>query len=567
MKLQLVRCVAALACAASAVQAQIVTTRVSITPGGVQPNGYCIDAVISADGRVAAFTSRANNLDAADTNSVDDVYVADLASGALELVSVNASGQAGDDRSGKASLSRDGRYVVFHSFADNLGAGALASSSLYLRDRLLGVTELLSVGLGGSPTEGSMGVISADAGFVVFASSAADLVASDTNGLADIFLIDRSAGTTERVNLGAGGAELLGGSSARPTLSPDGRFIVFESWAENVLPGGVAGYPHLFLIDRQSGATERLNVSSTGVVGLGSFGPATATVSADGRFVAFTSTAATLVAGDANSQGDVFLRDRLLGQTTLETNTHQGWINRALPMGCALSQDGRTLGFSTTYVTGVPNPPRHVWLKNLSTGFVTCASVNGLNQQGNRQSFDVALSEDGTRVVFRSDATNLVPNDTNSLRDVFLHELPTVPLPTSFCTAKTNSLGCTPTITWSGLPSASAGSGFIIGAQQVLPHMSGALRYSSQGNAQPWQGGLICTAAGNPGRTWPQTASASGAPPCTGEYAFDFNQFIASGVNPILIAGQRVFVQYYMRDPASTYGWGLSNGLDFTILP
>ncbi len=565
MKLQLVRCAAALACAASAVQAQVVTKRVSITPGGVQPNGYCIDAVISADGRVAAFTSRANNLDAADTNSVDDVYVADLASGALELVSVNASGQAGDDRSGKASLSRDGRYVVFHSFADNLGAGALASSSLYLRDRLLGVTELLSVGLGGSPTEGSMGVISADARFVVFASSAADLVASDTNGLADIFLIDRSAGTTERVNLGPGGAEPIGGPSYRPTLSPDGRFILFESGAQNLVPGGVVGDVDLFLLDRQSGAIERVNVSTTGLIGSGVH--RAGGVSADGRFVAFRSSALNLVAGDANGEADVFLRDRLLGKTTLETNTHQGWINRATPSACALSPDGRMLAFATTYVTGVPNPPHHAWLKNLSTGIVTCASVTDLNLQGDKRSIGASLSEDGTRVVFWSDATNLVPNDTNSGSDVFLHELPATPLPTSYCTAKTNSLGCTPTITWSGMPSASAGSGFIIGAQQVLPHMSGALHYGTRGIAIPWNGGLRCTTDGNPGRTWPQTASASGAPPCTGEYAFDFNQFIASGVNPILIAGQRVFVQYYMRDPASTYGWGLSNGLDFTILP
>lgn len=565
MKLQFVPCGAALACAVSPLQAQVVTTRVSITSGGLQTNGHCFDAVISADGRVAAFTSGATNLDVADTNNVNDVYVADLMTGALSLVSVNSSGQVGDDRSEAPSISGDGRYVVFDSAADNLGAGSLSSRSLYVRDRLLGVTELLSVGLGGAPSGGWTGDISSDGRFVVFASDANDLVSPDTNGEVDVFLRDRLAGTTVRVNVGMGGTEPTGGWSYRPTLSANGRFVVFLSNATNLVPGGVGG---LILVDRQSGATELVNVSSTGVVGSGLHHPGA--VSADGRFVAFISSASSLVSGDANGVGDVFLRDRLLGETTLATNTHLGWINKSTPSACDLSPDGRTLAFSTTYVapyTGVPNPPHHVWLKNLSTGFVTRASVNELNQQANAQSLGASLSEDGTRVVFWSDATNLVANDTNLRTDVFVHELPAVPLPTSFCTAKINSLGCAPTIVWSGVPSASAGSGFIIGAQQVLPDMSGALRYSSQGNAHPWQGGLICTAAGNPGRTWPQTASSSGAPPCTGEYAFDFNQFIASGANPSLIAGQRIFVQYYMRDPGSPGGYGFSNGLDFTILP
>lgn len=562
MKLQLFSCAAALFGVASAAHAQIVTTRVSITPGGVQSNGRCIDAVISADGRFAAFTSSATNLDAADTNNVDDVYIADLTSGALALVSVNSSGQVGDDRSGKPSISGDGRYVVFESTADNLGAGSLSTLSLYVRDRLLGMTELLSVSVGGAPSSGWSGDISQDGRFVVFASDADDLVTSDTNGLVDVFLRDRFAGTTERINVGIGGTEPMGGWSDRPILNSDGRFVVFRSSATNLVPGGVGG---LILVDRQSGAAERVNVSSTGVIGSGIHNPGA--VSADGRFVAFISSAANLVAGDANGVSDVFLRDRLLGETTLATNTHQGWVNDNDVDACDLSPDGRILAFSTSYDDFNPNPPYHVWLKNLSSGFVTRASVNALNQWGTARSLGASLSADGTRVVFRSDATNLVANDTNSQTDVFLHELPVAPLPTTFCTAKINSLGCTPTIVWSGVPSASAGSGFIVGAQQVLPLMSGALRYSSRGNDHPWQGGLICTTAGNPGRLWPQLASSSGPPPCTGEYAFDFNQFVASGANPMLIAGQRVFVQYYMRDPGSPGGYGFSNGLDFTILP
>jgi hypothetical protein len=140
-----------------------------------------------------------------------------------------------------------------------------------------------------------------------------------------------------------------------------------------------------------------------------------------------------------------------------------------------------------------------------------------------------------------------------------------VPPWTTYCTAKVNSAGCTPSMSATGSPSASAGTGFVVSAEQVLPGKSGLLLYSVSGpGGTPFKGGFLC--ATPPFRRTPmQQAGAAGAPPCTGTYAFDFNAYVASGVNPGLVPGVEVWSQYWSRDQASSAGSGLTNGLTFVL--
>lgn len=143
----------------------------------------------------------------------------------------------------------------------------------------------------------------------------------------------------------------------------------------------------------------------------------------------------------------------------------------------------------------------------------------------------------------------------------------TVP-PATYCTAKVNSLGCTPAVGFSGRASASAGSGFVINASQVLNNKNGLLFYSKAGpGGGPFSGGTLCASA--PLRRTPPSASGGNPPPndCSGQLAVDFNTWIASGADPALIAGQQVWTQWYYRDPNASFSSGLSNGLTAVIGP
>src|SRR5205807_70009 len=187
---------------------------------------------------------------------------------------------------------------------------------VFVHDRQTGTTERVGVdvvnyyGGGGSP------VISADGRFVAFTSLAADLVPGDTNAWADVFVYDRWTGTTERVSVDSAGNQGNAGSSL-PSISADGRFVVFWSAATNLVPGDTNAAFDVFIHDRQTRTTERLSVDSAGNQGnYDSFAPA---LSADGRFVAFSSNATNLAPGDTNGVTDVFVHVRKIGRASCRT--------------------------------------------------------------------------------------------------------------------------------------------------------------------------------------------------------------------------------------------------------
>lgn len=287
------------------------TTRVSVGAGGAQGNGESYHSAISADGRFVAFTSHASNLVAGDTNGVEDVFVRDQSSALTERISVSSSGVEADGSSLNPSLSADGRYVAFHGSAKNLVVGDTnAHQDVFVRDRSSGTTSRVSVSTSGQQADGDSdsGVISPDGRFVVFRSFASNLVAGDANGRADVFLRDLQSGTTERVSVDSGGVEGDGDSSA-PAITPDGRYIAFQSVASNLVLGDTNGRSDVFLRDRALAKTQRVSLRSDGSQADADSGIRGPSISASGQHVAFDSRAA-LVAADANSLYDVYVRDR-----------------------------------------------------------------------------------------------------------------------------------------------------------------------------------------------------------------------------------------------------------------
>ena len=264
--------------------------------------------------------------------------------------------------------------------------------------------------------------ISANGRWVAFQSYSSDLVPGDTNNTADIFVFDRTTNTIARVSLNSLGSE-GNGESCRPSLSADGRYVAFHSLASNLAPGDTNGYYDVFLHDIQTGLTKRVSESSNGRQGnMNSEFPA---ISADGRYVAFASNATTLVSWDLDWKKDIFVHDCLLGITeivSLNSLGVPGFLNCYSP---AISADGRFIGFdsdSKNLVVGDPQIDSDVFVHDRLTGLTECVSKSTQGEMGNSDSFDATFSADGRFVAFESLASNLVVGDTNSWEDVFLHD-------------------------------------------------------------------------------------------------------------------------------------------------
>src|SRR5207253_1611748 len=211
----------------------------------------------------------------------------------------------------QASISADGRYVAFESTATNLVVGDTNGRlDVFVHDRVNATTERVSVSSTGHPADtgqtfSSFPVLSADGRYVAFDFDASDLVPNDTNGASDVFVRDRTLGTTERVNLTSSGAQTSGGP-ARPSISGDGRFVSFFSFASNLTPNDTNNRTDVFVRDRATGSTARASASALG--GQGDFDSDQNVLSADGRYVSFRTDATNLAPNDNNHESDVVTR-------------------------------------------------------------------------------------------------------------------------------------------------------------------------------------------------------------------------------------------------------------------
>ena len=427
--------VVVLASAASTATAAQVIDRVSLNSGGVQGNGNSERPSISMSGRFVAFDSLANNLVPGDTNIASDIFVRDRQAGVTERVSVSSGGAQASAPSFRPKITSDGRFVVWDSSAPDLvPSDTNGVFDVFVRDRSVPTTTRASLNSAG--VEGNNlstdGTITSNGTLVAFRSGATNLVPADANFSDDAFVRNLAAGTTIRASVDGAGTE--GDADSSPAwIGAAGRFVAFESNATNLLPADTNGETDIFVRDFVAGLTTRENLGPGGVEGNNPTGDPV--MSADGRFVVFRSDATNLVAGDTNGAQDIFVRDRTLGVTARVSVSSAGVEGNATSDLAQISADGRFVAFesnATNLVPGDANGAADVFVRDLTTQTTVRVSITSGGVEGNSNSVRPSLSADGRFVTFASDATNLVPGDTNGVRDVFvaLNPLaPPVPLP------------------------------------------------------------------------------------------------------------------------------------------
>ena len=407
------------------------TTRVSVASDGTEGNdtsGFWGLTTISGDGRYVAFDSLATNLVVGDTNGYSDVFVHDREIGETTRVSVASDGTQGDYSSVIPSISADGRYVVFYSPATNLVIGDTNGfSDAFVHDRETGETTRVSVASDGTQGNGfsSGPSVSADGRYVAFASNATNLVEGGTNGYENIFVHDRVTELTTLVSVASDGTQ-GDYSSVIPSISADGRYVAFFSWATNLVAGDTNGFEEIFVHDRVTGKTTRVSVASDGTQGNSiSNSPS---ISADGRYVAFDSVSTNLVVGDTNGSWDIFVHDRVTVETTrvsVASDGTEGNDSSGLYMGTTISGDGRYVAFysdASNLVLGDTNGYGDIFVHDRVTGDTTRVSVASDETQGDGDSRWPSISADGRYVAFDSYASNLVVGDTNGSWDIFVHD-------------------------------------------------------------------------------------------------------------------------------------------------
>lgn len=346
--------------------------------------------------------------------------------GALSRISEAAGGAGGDGTSQNARFTADGASVIFESLATNLAGGDVnGRHDILMRDLSTGAITRLSTNWRGEIALGaSMNGRDGPRGLVVFDSDAPNLVPSgDTNLRRDVFVLDRATGVSQLVSRSAAG--IIGNNdSVNGVLSPDGTRVVFESLASNLVGADTNGARDLFVKTLADGAITRISAAADGTQANGQSG--NASFSADGTKVLFESNATNLVSGDTNASYDVFLKDLTTGAVTRVSVGAGGVQSNGHSFRATFTPDGTGILFeslASNLVANDTNGARDIFLRNLITGVVTRVSegAGGLELNGTSQNAMMA----GNRVVFESAATNAVGGDLNARRDVFLKDLVT----------------------------------------------------------------------------------------------------------------------------------------------
>ncbi|OPG04035.1 hypothetical protein B1R27_26575 [Streptomyces sp. GKU 895] len=392
------------------------TERLGTSPTGGQADSYTYGPEFSADGRFAVFTSEAGNLVPGDTNGQADVFVRDLRKGTVERVNVSSVGAQADHTSSAFDISRDGRYVLFTSQARNLVHWDTPPPAdewvddVYLHDRRTGRTERLSFGIDGRSVDVGGAAMSADARYVAFTARPNRMEADDPNGYRMLYLLDRRTGKVKRVS-----------ERTRPEwtsvvhdVSDDGSRIVYNQFQYRG-PGSA-----LWAYDIKKGTRQQLNVTPDGT-------PTTAaldaSLTANGRYVAFSSSAPDLAPDDTNGDADVFVRDLKTGKIRRISHNAETAFGTQSP---EISPDGRYVAYEATPRNratgyfGVGN----VYLRDLRTGKVRLVSrsVSGGTVEDEAVTL-YSVTRGAKEVGLSSGSAQLVPDDTNGVTDGFVRHL------------------------------------------------------------------------------------------------------------------------------------------------
>ena len=403
------------------------TGRASVASDGTEGDQGSDSPAISADGRYLAFVSGASNL-VSENNGYDHVYLHQRLTGQTTRVSVAGDGGPATGDSSSPAISADGRYVAFASGATDLVSDDNNEfDDVYLHDRLTGETTRVSLSSAGA--EGNswsrFPSISANGRYVAFLSRASNLVSDDSNDTADVYVHDQSTGQTERVSLSSGGAGGNGGPArlTGPSISADGRYVAFHSEASNLVSGDNNTCEDIFVHDRLTGQTERVSLSSDGVEG--DSWSTSPSISADGRYVAFISWASNLVSGDSNDTADAYLHDRVTGQTERVSLSNYGVGANSGSDHPSISADGRYVAFSSgasNLVSEDSNGNEDIFVRHQRTGQTERVSLASDGTEGNGDSAAPSISADGRYVAFASGASNLASGDNNGHEDIFVRD-------------------------------------------------------------------------------------------------------------------------------------------------
>lgn len=386
-----------------------------------QANGYSVPAGISANGRYALFLSQASNLVPGGQPGWH-LYLRDLTGCRTELVDATVTGDVPD--TGVAfdpTLNTDGRYAVFASSAAGLVSGGTGGTSqAYLRNLPARTTELISVAHDGSPGDGVSwpAGVSANGRYVLFVSQATNLIPGGVPNYRNVYVRDRWQATTRLV------ATIAPNSIAPawvPRVSPDGEFLTIDTVPTRP-PGEWRWQTHL--VNHVDPSSQLVGVAIDG--GWPNDSTYGAGISAGGRFVLFNSGASDLVPDDTNGATDAFVRDTVAGRTVRVSVGDDGSQASDGAFGGGISATGRWVAFSSgsaDLVPGDTNNIQDVFVRDLLADTTVRASVGHGGAQSNGESDSAKISAGGRFVIFRSDATNLVPNDTNGVGDVFVRDL------------------------------------------------------------------------------------------------------------------------------------------------
>ena len=562
------------ALSASVGRAQL-TQCIDVNTSGV-PSAFGVSylPVLSFDGRFVAFFSHASDLVPGDTNSTWDIFLRDRQLGTTTRISVDSNGAQSSGTSNIGGITADGRYVTFTSLSGSLVPGDTnLYGDVFLHDNLTGATTRVSVSSNG--TEGNRdsdgGYITPDGRYVSFYSNAFNLVPGDTNNQPDVFVRDLQLGTTTRVSVDSNGAEANSTTYGGP-MSDDGRYVAMYSVASNLVPGDTNGTWDVFVHDNVTGSTTRASVDSNGAEANGS--SEYPSISADGRFVVFESSAPNLVVGDTNQHKDIFLHDMQTGQTSIvsvSTQATQGNGDSRYP---TISKDGRLVAFkssATNLVQSDVNNSDDVFVRDLVAGTTTIVSVSTSGTQGNNTSAEgnlISISGDNRFIAFDSDASNLIPNDTNGFSsDIFVRDL-NASGATSLCDPGTNGvIACpcsnTPSGPGRGCDNSAATGGAVLFASGIAYLSMDSLVFTTnaekptassivmQGNALLPNGlvfgqGVRCV-GGTLKRLYTKTASGGSiTAPLHGDLSVSAR---SAALGDVISAGQSRWYLVYYRDP------------------
>ena len=491
-------------------------------------NGGCFIGDLSADGLTAVFIGFASDHVPNDTNGAQDLFVRDLASGTTVRIYEDTDGQLGTGHPQQfPELSADGGHAVFRTDAALVAADTDFVVDAYVIDIAAGTTSLVSVDLSGNPafTGVSAVDVSGDGQLVAFSAYLPVLGAG-------LFLRDMPGGVTEEVSVDELGVLMRGDN---PQLTTDGRTIAFDS-VDDLLPGDTNGVD-VFVRDMDLGVTEFISVSTAGVQANSSC--LAEHISADGRFVVFSSGADNLVAGDTNVEWDVFVRDRLLNLTERVSVASDGTQGNNQSWRGSISADGRFVAFeSRSDGFGASNSGNHIYVRDRSLSLTYQVDVNSAGMGDTWSSGNPTISDDGSAVLLGAASPNFAPPDNNNSTDAFVH--------TRFWTDLGEGLSGSTTPRLLGAGSLLSGSTATWAFHDGPPSSMTLWIFGFVQNSVPFKGGTLVPSVDV---ILPMLSDASGA---------WIHQLVVPAILPV---GMSTYFQVIVADGGAPSGFALSNAL------